>query len=224
MTNEAPAPRDLWAVVPVKAFGAAKTRLAPERSPEFRAGLAQAMAEDVLAALSQASVLAGTIVVSDDAQARALGLRYGARVWTSGARAGHTGAVMAAARRLAEERREGMLTVPADVPCITADEVAQLVAAHGAAPAFTIAPAHDRRGSNAILMTPPLAVPLAFGDDSFVPHVEAARRRGIVPAIVPLPGIGLDIDNESDLARLIAAQPGGRTGDYLRRAVNTTRA
>src|SRR5581483_5278088 len=110
--------------------------------------------------------------------------RIGARVLTDGAREGHTGAVMAAVRVLASEGRRGMITMPGDIPRITADEVATVLAAHGAAPAFTIVPAHDDRGSNAVLCSPPDAVPLRFGDDSFFPHLDAARARGIEPTIV----------------------------------------
>ena len=194
---------DIWAVVPVKGLDAAKGRLAQAYSPEFRGGLAKAMLEDVLVALAAVSELAGTVVVTVDPLATELAARYGARVFTDGARDGHTGAVMSAARRLAAEQCAGMLTVAGDIPCVTADEVSRLFAAHGQAPAFSIVPAHDRRGSNAILMTPPDAVPLAFGNDSFLPHLEAARRLGIEPSVVPMPGIGLDIDNSSDLALLL---------------------
>jgi 2-phospho-L-lactate guanylyltransferase len=190
----------IHAVVPVKGFDAAKSRLAPTYPPEFRRGLAQAMLEDVLVALCAATELAGLIVVTVDPLARAVAAHFGARIFDDGARDGHTGAVMAAARRLATEGRTGMLTVPGDIPLITSDEVSRLLNAHGEGPAFSIVPAHDGRGSNAILMTPPDAVPLAFGDDSFLPHLDTARRRGIEPVIVPMAGIGLDIDSGPDLA------------------------
>ncbi|MBK8740643.1 MAG: 2-phospho-L-lactate guanylyltransferase [Betaproteobacteria bacterium] len=207
--------RDIVAVVPVKGSIEAKSRLGPDYPVEFRCGLAQAMLEDVLTALRAAQELAGLVVVTVDPPARATAARFGARVLEDGARDGHTGAVVAAGRRLAAEGRAGMLTVPGDIPLITADEVACLFAAHGEAPAFSIVPAHDRRGSNAILMTPPDAVPLAFGNDSFLPHLDAARQLGIEPAIVPLPGIGLDIDNGPDLALLMRTPSPTRTWAFL---------
>ena len=138
-----------------------------------------------------------------DPTATGLAAKYGAHVSAEGAREGHTGAVVAASRRLAREGRSGMLTVPGDVPCITACEVARLIAGHREAPAFSIVPAHDFRGSNAIVMSPPDAVPLAFGNDSYLPHLQAARRLGIDPTISAMPGIGLDIDNPADLAQLM---------------------
>jgi 2-phospho-L-lactate guanylyltransferase len=50
-------------------------------------------------------------------------------------------------------------------------------------------------------------MPLSFGDDSFLPHLAAARAIGIEPTIVKLPGIGLDIDQPSDIQGLLRAEP-----------------
>lgn len=206
---------DIWAVVPVKEIDGAKSRLSNACSAEFRRGLAGAMVEDVLNALANVPELAGIAVVTLDPGAAVLAAKYGARVFEDGARDGHTGAVMAAARRLAREGHGGMLTVPGDIPGVTANEVSRLIAVHRDAPAFSIVPAHDRRGSNAIMMTPPDAVPLTFGDDSFLPHLEAARRLGIEPTIVAMPGIGLDIDNFQDLALLMQSPSPTRSWAFL---------
>ena len=81
-----------------------------------------------------------------------------------------------------------MLTVPGDIPGATADEFAAIGQAARPAHSFTIVPAHDRRGSNAILLRPPDAVPLRFGDDSFEPHLQAARNSGIEPINPDLAG------------------------------------
>jgi len=204
----------IWAVVPVKDTAAAKSRLAPALPPLLRQALALAMLEDVLAALADVPGLAGRLLVTTDAGAMRLAARYGAACQAEGAGDGHTGAVAAAARRLAREGRGSMLTLPGDIPLVTAAEIADLIAAHRqsfrhGAPSFTIAPSHDERGSNAILLSPPDAVPLRFGEDSFFPHLAAAEGRGIRPSIVHLPGIALDIDNPVDLAHF--ARLGSRT-------------
>jgi 2-phospho-L-lactate guanylyltransferase len=199
----------VWAVVPVKATAAAKQRLAAAVPAALRRQLALAMLEDVLSALAAASGLAGRLVVTSDPAAQALAARWGAECTEEGATDGHTGAVMAAARRLAREGRGAMLTLPGDIPLVTAAEIAALLAAHRPAPSFTIAPSHDEKGSNAILLSPPDAVPLRFGDDSFFPHLAAARALGIAPSVLCLPGIALDIDNPRDLAHF--ARLGSRT-------------
>ena len=190
---------DLWAVVPVKERVSAKERLAPILRPEARQALALAMLEDVLAAVTAASGIAGILVVTVDAKAGRLAARYGARVIEVGARDGHTGAVTAAARLLAAEGHAGMLTLPGDIPLVTPAEIAGVLAAHAPAPSFTIVPSHDERGSNTIACSPPDAVPLRFGEDSFYPHLRAAKACGIRPNVVHLPGIALDIDNPEDV-------------------------
>jgi 2-phospho-L-lactate guanylyltransferase len=210
----------IWVVVPVKDTSAAKQRLAPSLAPELRQGLALAMLEDVLAALAEVPGLAGRLLVTTDPGAIRLAESYGAQCMAEGADDGHTGAVTAAARRLAREARGGMLTLPGDIPLVTAAELGTLIAAHRPAPSFTIAPSHDEQGSNAILLSPPDAVPLRFGEDSFFPHLAAAGARGIAPTIVHLPGIAFDIDNPADLAHF--ARLGSRTRAGLWLAEHTT--
>jgi 2-phospho-L-lactate guanylyltransferase len=189
----------ICAVLPVKDTAQAKQRLAGVLSADQRRQLALAMAEDVLAALASVRELAGIMVVTVDPAAAAIAGRYGAQVASNGARDGQTGAVMAAARSLAAQGF-GMLTVPGDIPLVEPRDIARLLLAHQAAPAFTIVPARDQNGSNAVLCSPAAAVPLRFGDDSFFLHLAAARAQGIEPRVVRLPRIALDLDGPQDLA------------------------
>ena len=99
------------------------------------------------------------------------------------------------------------MTMPGDIPRLLSSEIAATLAAHRPAPAFTIVPAHDDLGSNTIVCSPPDAVPLRFGEDSFYPHLEASRKRGIDPLVVRQPGIGMDIDNPVDLVAFLRMSP-----------------
>jgi 2-phospho-L-lactate/phosphoenolpyruvate guanylyltransferase len=204
----------VWAVVPVKEFEGAKQRLSSSLSPDERRLLAETMLEDVLDAVSAVRELAGVVVVTVDPAAKSLATRYGARVVTDGAREGHTGAVTAAARLLVREGGSGMMTMPGDIPRLASEEIAATLAAHRAAPAFTIVPAHDDLGSNTIVCSPPDAVPLRFGEDSFYPHLDAARAQGIEPLVVRHPGIGMDIDNPVDLVTFLKMSPLVRTRTF----------
>src|SRR5712672_1231137 len=201
--------KGIWAVVPVKDTATAKQRLAAAVPPPLRQALMLAMLEDVLMALAEAPGLAGRLLVTTDPMAQRLATRHSADWLTDGAGDGHTGAVAAAARHLAANGAAGMLTVPGDIPLVTADEIARLLAAHHPAPSFTIAPSHDEQGSNAIIVSPPEAVPLRFGENSFYPHLAAAEAHGIRPTVLHLPGIALDIDNPVDLLHF--ARLGSRT-------------
>jgi 2-phospho-L-lactate guanylyltransferase len=212
--------REIWAVVPIKELEGAKQRLAPLLSPAQRRALIEVMMGEVLHAVAGARSLAGVMVVTLDPQATVLATRLGARVTTDGARAGHTGSVTAGLRLLAREGRGGMITLPGDIPAATAAEIDLVVAAHRPAPSFTISPAHDDLGSNAVICSPPDAVPLRFGDNSYFPHLDAARRSGIEPTVIRQPGIAMDIDHPVDLAAFLRLpqSAGTRTRAFLEEA------
>ena len=206
---------DIWAVVPVKEFTGAKDRLAGALSPAQRQELARTMVTAVLTALVGAPELGGVVVVTVDPDATELARGLGARVITEGARDGHTGAVDGGRRVLAAEGRAGFLTMPGDIPLVTSAEISTVLAA---ASPFTIVPAHDKLGSNAVLCMPPLAVKLRFGEDSFYPHLDAARAAGFEPRVIELPGIGMDIDHPADLVRFLGmAQSAGTPTEKLLR-------
>jgi 2-phospho-L-lactate guanylyltransferase len=114
-----------------------------------------------------------------------------------------------------------MLALPGDIPLVEPGDVRQLLASHRDAThgggTFAITPARDARGSNAVLCSPAGAVPLRFGEDSFFPHLAAARACGIEPKVVRLPRIALDVDTPADLALLLASPATTRAHALLRR-------
>jgi 2-phospho-L-lactate guanylyltransferase len=191
---------DIWAIIPVKEFDGAKHRLSGLLSPRERCLLAETMLADVLDAVAGCRHLAGVMIVTIDPNATVLGEKIGARILTEGARDGHTGSVNAGRRLLAREGRSGIITLPGDIPTTRAGEIDAVLAAHLAAPSFTISPAHDDLGSNAVVCSPPEQVALRFGDNSYFPHLDAARRQGIEPTVIRQPGIAMDIDHPLDLA------------------------
>jgi coenzyme F420-0:L-glutamate ligase/coenzyme F420-1:gamma-L-glutamate ligase len=202
------------AVVPAKEFTEAKQRLAAALPAAARAALARAMLEDVLAALAGAP-LDRVVVVTPDAEVALLAERWGALVVRETEGHGHTAAV---ARGIALCREWGatvLLTVPGDVPCLTADEVQRILEACGPAPAVVFVPSRSGLGTNAACLAPPDAVPLRFGEPSFANHLAAARARGIEPVMLSLPGAGLDIDRPEDLPLLRQAGPATRAAAAL---------
>ena len=196
---------DVHAVVPVKNLGNAKQRLAGVLDQPARTALFRAMLEDVLEALSGAVSLAGIVLVTRDAEAITLAERYDAECLIEPENRGHTAAVEFAVKALAGRGAGALLQVPGDIPCVTPGEIEAVIAAHATAPAVTIAPSRDHRGSNAVLCSPPDVFPFRFGDDSFHPHLAAARAIGIEPTVVERAGIGLDIDTPDDLEAFLAS-------------------
>ena len=135
-----------WGVLPLKNPEQAKTRLAPVLRPEERRKLFRIMAEDVLAALSGAEGLAGTVVVTRDPWAQALAEKYGAAILEESQNRGQSPAVRDAAAALARAGAGAALALPGDVPLVSPAEIHRVLAAHGPAPAVTLTPAADGRG------------------------------------------------------------------------------
>ena len=203
-------------VVPAKEFTIAKQRLADALPAAARAALARAMLEDVLAALAGAPV-DRVVVITPDAEVAAVAERWGALVVRETEGHGHTAAVARGVALCREWGATVLLTVPGDLPCLTADEVRRILDACGPAPAAVFVPSRSGLGTNAACLTPPDAVPLRFGEPSFADHLAAARARGIEPVVLPLPGAGLDIDRPEDLDALRQAGPGTRAAADARR-------
>jgi 2-phospho-L-lactate/phosphoenolpyruvate guanylyltransferase len=208
----------LWAVLPVKDLQHAKQRLAGALGADERRALFRAMLEDVLSALSASDGLAGILVVTRDPDAQRLAADYGARVLVEPQNRGHTAASTLGAQTLAEEGACGMVQVPADLPLLTPADIGALLQIHGEAPAVTLAPSRDERGSNAVACSPPDLLPLRFGDDSFLPHLQRAQALVLEPQIVRRQGFAIDVDTADDLAAFVATPSQTRAYRYLAEA------
>ena len=202
----------LVAAVPVKDLVNAKQRLVPALAVAERAALAAAMLEDVLTALAAAR-LDRVWVVTREPAVCALARARGAEPLVEDANRGHTAAVTRAQAEAARLGARVFVTIPGDVPCVTADEIGRLVqAAAPEAPAF--APSRSGLGTNGAALAPPDAMPLTFGEPSFENHLAAARARGLAPHVLSLPGLALDVDAPDDLDALLAA-PGATVSARL---------
>jgi 2-phospho-L-lactate guanylyltransferase len=200
--------------VPVKDLVNAKQRLLPVLAPAERADLAGAMLRDVLGALARAGV--GAVwVVTRDAAVVSIARSLGAEILAESSNQGHTAAVAHAQAHAAERGLRVFATVPGDVPCVTAAEIRALVAAAAPAPRAVFAPSRSGLGTNGVALSPPALMPLTFGEPSFANHLAAARRRGVVPQVLDLPGLGLDIDAREDLRALLAEGPETESGRLL---------
>lgn len=193
----------MWAVLPAKDFVDAKQRLAPVLNSAQRNALFRAMLEDVIATLVTVRGLDGILMVTRERGAESLARMYGLRLLHEDRNRGQSAAVAAAAALLAKEGATGIITVPGDAPLATAEDIERVLAAHGKAPAMTIVPSHDRRGSNCIAVSPPDLIDFRFGHDSFEPHLAEARKAGVQPRILEVPGLALDIDTPDDLHALL---------------------
>lgn len=191
------------AAVPVKDAADAKQRLVRALNARERRALAQAMLFDVLRALGGAG-LDRVWVVTREPEVAEIARGLGAEPLAEAENRGHTAAIATAQAEAARLGAHAFLTIPGDVPCVTAAEIRALIAALGPPPAAVFTPSRSGLGTNGALLAPPAAMRLRFGEPSFDNHLAAARAVGLEPRVVSLPGLGLDVDVPEDLAALLA--------------------
>lgn len=102
----------------------------------------------------------------------------------------------------ADQGASAVLILPADLPLVTATDVAALWQASQhlySALAMVIAPDRWDQGTNALLVRPPGALHYQFGTNSFQRHCEQARQLGMAWHVQRSPGLDLDVDIPDDL-------------------------
>jgi 2-phospho-L-lactate guanylyltransferase len=188
-------------LIPVKDLSAAKQRLARILDQSARTEMAQTMLHDVIAAVS-ASRFSQCSLVTSDPFALELANQYNFDVIPDPKNPGETGAIEMATQLCVARGIERTLVIPADIPLIQSSELDQIFA-QAPNEGSLLVPAADGRGTNAAFRRPANLFPLRFGNDSFRPHLDAARATGKPCEVLQLPGIALDVDNPGDLQQLI---------------------
>ena len=202
-------------LIPVKNLSNAKQRLAALLDQSTRTRLAQAMLLDVLEAIhAWQNRPPVALVTSDDFATRRAQL-FGFNVIPDRVNRSETDAIEMATEVCVARGERTTLVLPADIPLVQPAELEQIL---HAAPSegSVLVPSADGRGSNAIWRSPAALFPLRFGNDSFKPHLSAARATRKPCVVLSLPGIGLDIDNPADLRELAAASGETRAQRFAR--------
>jgi len=195
---------ETWVVIPVKALSGAKRRLAPVLPPAARARLVLTMLEDVVGALVHMAGVARVVVVTPDGRVADVARRRGADIVRETRARGLNAAVRTGLTHGRAHGAARALVLPADVPLATSAELATVLLAAGATAhaRVTLVPSGDGEGTNALLLEPPDALDPSFGPGSFVRHLARAVARRLDTQVLQLPGLGADIDEPRDLARL----------------------
>jgi 2-phospho-L-lactate/phosphoenolpyruvate guanylyltransferase len=207
-------------LIPVKSLANAKQRLASLLDQPTRTKLAQAMLFDVLETLSAWTGRPEVSIVSSDPFALELARRFEFQIIPDNANRSETDAIEMATRFCESRGADSTLVIPGDIPLIQVQELEQILAA-APAEGSVLAPAADGRGTNAAWRRPAGLFPLRFGNDSFKPHLAAARATQKPCVVLSLPGIALDIDNPAEL-RQLAEAPGETRSQRLARQWDLT--
>ena len=188
--------RGACALIAIKERSRCKTRLADVLPPPARMELVRAMLSAVLHAARNAQTVHSVLVISPERDTLHADIAVLADTGES-----LNSALMQAHRMVREFGCHEIVVLPADLPAITPGEIDELVHA-GRAGGFAIAPDAAGVGTNALYLASTAPFQFQFGPDSQSLHLREARRLGLNPRVVRLPGLELDVDVPADLERM----------------------
>jgi 2-phospho-L-lactate guanylyltransferase len=196
-------------LVPVKDAAKAKSRMSPLLNADERAGVACALLEDLIHALLP--IPCPVVVATNSARAAARVRTLGWEVFLEENQISESSSVDEASKRLAGNGFDAVLRLPADLPLVRTEDIAELLSRPLPSPSAVMVPSRNRLGTNALLRNPPNVFPSRFGHDSFAEHIREAKAAGARIRIVENPRIALDLDDPADIAHFLAQPEVGET-------------
>ena len=191
----------LFTIIPAKPFAQSKTRLSPLLSLEQRITLSRSL---FLRTVKLVKQIGDVVVVSRDRNVRKLAKQAGA--WSLVEAGDSLNVAIAQAVEWVTTTRGGQtaLILPTDLPLLTPTDLTEIINLGDASapPCVVIAPCHRGDGTNALLLSPASLINVAFGENSFTKHQQAALTAGIEPLIYRSPTIAFDLDLPEDVEAL----------------------
>ncbi|MFN2465705.1 MAG: 2-phospho-L-lactate guanylyltransferase [Candidatus Dormibacteria bacterium] len=198
----------ICAVVPIKAFTSAKTRLGAKLDAEQRAALSRASAIRVLLAFERSASISRRIAVVEDDDAVKLARNHGFQALLRPDLLSQSAAVEVG---FEEGRRLGaqtLVTISADVPLARPEDIDQLLRPKG--PVLVMVSNLAGEGTNALRLSPARPMRLHFGPGSLLQHQREAREMALPVKVIENPRLRIDIDTPDDLDALEKSGPEGR--------------
>lgn len=191
------------AIVPVKRFDRAKSRLSGSAVDAHRPVIAKAMLADVLLGLREARLVDRVVVVTGEPDAMAIAESAGADVIEDDVDRGHSEAAMVGVADAIEHGAVCVVLAPGDCPLLEGAELDRELGAQ--ASGVAVVPDRHGTGTNGLILTPPDAITPSFGPGSRERHLRLAREQGVRCRIATIRSMALDLDTPEDLQDLASS-------------------
>lgn len=194
-----------FAIVPVKRFENAKTRLSSMLDTEDRIRLSSLMLEDTLQILSVAPPLTQVIIVSADKRADEIATKHGAKFLPEEKEKGVNSAVaLADGYCIEKEVADATIVIPHDLPLLDTIVISKACElAEKESTCIVICPSVRYDGTNMLLRKPPSVIGTFYETDSYNMHVRTAIKLGIPVKPLLSKSLMYDIDTPEDALQLI---------------------
>ena len=184
------------AIVPVKTFSKAKTRL--NLSDQDKTKLCKIMLEEVLKTISDSKLFDKIVVVSKDESALRISKKFEAIQIIDKDESGVNNAVSLADEYLYKEGFDGSIVFPQDIPFMSIDDIQCLLDLKKSSKFIGIVPSRRFDGTNALVRFPLKVIETHYDEDSYKIHLQVAKSVSSSSFLMLIQGIMLDIDVPED--------------------------
>lgn len=203
----------VWALIPVKDFRLAKSRLRGVLQADECSALASNMARDVVAALAESASVHGVTLLGGAPEIEGLARELGCAYLEEYDDAGLSANLNMAARQLSAEDVDTLVVIPSDLPLLRPQDIDALLARIETG--LCVCAANRDGGTNALVISPPDAIQFHYGMHSAQRHVEAGQAAGLLSKKIDEPAFAVDIDTPDDLIWLCQQAVASHTADFL---------
>ena len=188
-----------FAIVPIKRFENAKTRLSSILDTDDRTRLSLLMLKDTLQILSAVHSLSQLITVSADKRVGEIAVKYGANFLLEEKERGVNSAVALADSYCMKKAADATMVIPHDLPLLDSTDISKACElAENESRCIVICPSLRYDGTNMLLRKPPSIIATFYDADSYNMHVKAAIRLGIPVKRLFSKALMHDIDTPED--------------------------
>jgi 2-phospho-L-lactate guanylyltransferase len=188
------------AFIPLKHPACARRRLQEALTAKQRYSMYFNLVRRVVTAARQVRLIQEVVIVTSSAEVEIFAGHMGVRVMHQIRDAGINASLEAAVSAFAAAGTTTALFVPGDLPLVTGESLTELLeSAQLQQRGVTIVPDRHHVGTNALVCTPPDAIRMRFGPNSFAEHLRTAREHGLAVRIFECAPLSLDIDEPEDL-------------------------
>ena len=189
------------AIIPVKTFANAKTRL--DISSSQKQKLCEIMLEEILHTISISPQIEKTIIVTKEEKAIEIGKKFNTITIIDEKEESVNNAVSLADKYLIENNFHASIVFPQDIPYIKTQDI-DFMLNYKAPPNFAIiVPSRRFDGTNALMRMPTDLMETHYDEDSYKIHMNTAKKHTLNVAMVFVKRIMWDVDNMEDLEFLL---------------------
>jgi len=185
------------AIIPVKTFSKAKTRL--DLSPQQVEDLCKTMLEEILYTISISPQIEKIIMVTKEKKAIEIGKKFKVITIVDEKEKSVNSAVALADKYLLENNFHASIVFPQDIPFMKTQDI-DFMLNYKTHPNFAIiVPSRRFDGTNALVRMPIDLMETHYDEDSYKIHMNTAKDHTLNVAMVFVKRIMWDIDNVEDL-------------------------